>query len=130
MLPSDALVKFILCDSAREEKDNKVSLLGVYPDDTVYLPADARFPAAFPLTLVYFLLDGEGAFSGAIELKTPIPQPPFSGPLPNIQKAAKQPGTILVSFTPFVAGGFGRYEAIMTLNNQRYTRTFTVAPAP
>jgi hypothetical protein len=129
MLPTDALVKFILCDAAREEKDDKISLLGVYPDGIVRLPLDARFPAAFPLALVFFLLDGEGSFDCKFEIKSPPPQPPFGATLPNVlPKNTNQPGTIMLNFTPFVAGGFGKYEVILSVNNQTYIRSFEVGP--
>jgi hypothetical protein len=130
MLPTDASIQFFICDTAREDKDSKVSLLGIYPDRNVHLPADARFPAAFSLALVFFLLDGEGNFNGTVEIKSSVPQqPPISGTLPNIQKAASQPATILVAFMPFIAAGFGTYEVILTLNNHSYTRIFEVTPA-
>ena len=130
VLPTDELIRFIVCDSAREEKYNKISLLGVYADSKVLLPADARFPAAFPLTLVYFLLDGEGPFDAAIEVKPPSPHAPFHAPMPNIKKPVDEAGTVLVAFTPFTANAFGAFEATLILNNQKYTRTFQVAAAP
>jgi hypothetical protein len=128
MLPTDALVEFFVCDTAREDKDNKVSLLGIYPDRRLQLPADARFPAAFIVTFVFFLLDGEGPFEVTVDINTPTAQPPFRAVVPNIQKLANQPATVLVAFMPFVASGFGTYEVILTLNSQSYPRTFEVAP--
>jgi hypothetical protein len=130
MLPTDASVKFIVCEVAREDVGNKVSLLGVFPDGKIRLPADARFPAAFPLTLVFFLLDGQGPFQSTIELLPPAPHPPFRALGPNVQKPADQAGTVLLTFTPFVAGGFGTYEVNLILDNQKYTREFQVSPAP
>jgi hypothetical protein len=73
MPPTDALIKFIVCETARVEKDDKVSLLGVYPDNKIFLPADARFPATFSLSLVFFLLDGTGPLNGKLEIKMPGP---------------------------------------------------------
>jgi hypothetical protein len=128
MLPTDASIQFLVCESAREGKDNKISLLGIFPDRNLRLPADARFPAAFPVTLVFFVLDGEGLFNGTVEIKTSVSQePPISASLPNLQKAADQPATITLAFMPFIAAGFGIYEVILTLNGQKYTRTFEVA---
>jgi hypothetical protein len=130
MLPTDALIKFIVCETARQEKDDKVSLLGLYPDDRILLAADARFPAAFPLSLVYFLLDGTGPFIGKLEIKMPGPHIQFLGEMPKIEKATDRPATILASFMPFVASTFGKYQAILTLDKQAYVREFEVAPKP
>lgn len=130
MLPTDASIKFIVCDAAREETNNKVSLLGIFPDERLQLPGDARFPAAFPVTFVFFLLDGEGSFNGTIEVTGPPDQPPFSAEMPNISKIANQPGTVIAAFTPFISAGFGAYKVILTLNNQKYTREFQVVPLP
>jgi hypothetical protein len=130
MLPTDALIKFIVCETARQEKDDKISLLGVYPDDRILLPADARFPAAFSLSLVYFLLDGIGPFSGKLEIKTPVPNAQFFGGMPNIEKVTDRPSTILATFMPFVASAFGKYQVILTLNTQAYVREFEVVPKP
>jgi hypothetical protein len=130
MLPTNSSIDFVLCDTAREEKDNKVSLLGIYPDKILRLPSDARFPAALSLTLVYFLLDGEGPFDASIEVRSPLPeqQPPFKAEMKNVVKVANQPATVLVAFTPFIAFGFGKYDAILTLDNQSYPRAFEIAP--
>jgi hypothetical protein len=130
MLPTDALIKFVVCDSAREEKDNKVSLLGIYPDGILRLPSDARFPAALTLTLVYFLLDGEGKFDGSIVVRPHLPhlQPPFKAEMKNIVKVANQPATVMVGFAPFIAFAFGKHDAILTLNSQSYPRVFEIAP--
>jgi hypothetical protein len=131
MLPTDAQIKFILCEVAREEKGEKVSLMGIYPDDRVMLPFDVRFPAAFPITFVYFLLDGEGLFNGFLEIRPPTPdQPPFSTKLEKITKEADKAGTIVIAFTPFLAFAFGVHDVTVTLDGQKYLRKFEVAPAP
>lgn len=130
MLPTDALIKFIVCETARQEKDDKISLLGVYPDDRILLPADARFPAAFSLSLVYFLLDGTGPFNGKLEIKMPGPHILFFGEMPKIEKVTDRPASILAAFMPFVASAFGKYQVVLTLNTQAYVREFEVAPKP
>src|SRR5262249_48401318 len=130
MLPTDSLVRFIVCETARQEKDNKVTLLGVFPDDKVLLPVNAQLPAAFSLALVYFFLDGVGPFNGSFEIKSPVTNwPPYQAQMPTVDKAADQPGTLMLSFMPFVAPAFGRYEVKLILNGQDYLRGFEVAAA-
>ncbi len=133
MLPSASLIRFIVCETARDERDGKVSLIGVFPDDKVVLPANAQFPAGFALSLVFFLLDGLGPFTGRIEIRHPR-QPSFFGDLPGIQKLPSNCGTVIVNFTPFIAHEFGRYDAILTLTDttartETYTKSFEVAAA-
>lgn len=130
MLPTDTLVKFILCENAREDKGGKVSLLGVFPDDQILLPADARFPAAFPLALVFFLVDGTGSFPAEFEVQGPRNQPTFQGKLPDVQKPPNNAATVVATFSPFIATQFGKYLATLILSGQRYVRSFDLAPAP
>jgi hypothetical protein len=128
MLPTDSLIQFFVCDTVREEKNNKISLIGLYVDEVIRLAADARFPASFQLSLVYVLRDGQGTFNGTIEVKAPPPHPPFNGQI-SIQKNANEAGVIMLGFTPFVAFAFGKIEVVLTLDSQSYLRNFEIATA-
>lgn len=70
--PKDTSAFFLLFEDAREEVGNKISFMGIYPNNDILLPATATFPAVLA-SLAFSLItrDGEGEFDVKVSLIDP-----------------------------------------------------------
>jgi hypothetical protein len=67
-LPKSDGASFLLCEDVREEVNNKLSMIGVFPDDEILLRKDILVPS---LMAILFARGGEGSCETRISLTDP-----------------------------------------------------------
>jgi hypothetical protein len=130
VFPTDNKMGFIVCDSIRPEVGGKVSLLGycATPHLTVEMPDLANDTiGGLALAVAFVLYDGEGTFSGKIEMKDPNGTVLGMADLDAIVKAAGDPNITYINIPMLPISSMGNYTATLTLENTRnYSRTITI----
>jgi hypothetical protein len=131
-------VKFILAEDARGEGDGKFSLLGVFPDERVWVKGDVPpglGTAAFALpslACVFIITGPPGKYTGHFSVigtdgKTKILDAAIDQSL-EILKG--RPATFVTAMKPFVGPAFGSYSMILELGKEKHKFPFVVEKAP
>ena len=68
---------FLLCEDVREEVNNKLSIIGVFPNDEIVLQKDVLIPSLMP---ILFARGGEGPCKTRISLADPKGQTVIESP--------------------------------------------------
>jgi hypothetical protein len=68
---------FLLCEDVREEVNNKISIIGVFPNDDIVLQKDVVIPSVMA---VLFARGGEGSCETRISLTDPKGQTVIESP--------------------------------------------------
>jgi hypothetical protein len=76
-LPKSDGSSFLLCEDVREEVNNKLSIVGVFPNDDIVLQKDILIPS---LMVVLFARGGEGPCEKRISLTDPKGQTVIESP--------------------------------------------------
>src|SRR5437588_5302234 len=76
-LPKSDGSSFLLCEDVREEVNNKLSIVGVFPNDDIVLQKDILIPS---LMVVLFARGGEGPCETRISLTDPKGQTVIESP--------------------------------------------------
>jgi hypothetical protein len=80
-LPKSDGSSFLLCEDVREEVNNKLSIVGVFPNDDIVLQKDILIPS---LMVVLFARGGEGPCETKISLTDPKGQTVIESPKQTI----------------------------------------------
>lgn len=80
-LPQSDGSSFLLCEDVREEVNNKLTIIGVFPNDDVVLQKDVVIPS---LMAVLFARGGEGTCETTISLTDPKGQAVIESPKQTI----------------------------------------------
>ena len=80
-LPQSDGSSFLLCEDVREEVNNKLTLIGVFPNDDIVLRKDVVIPS---LMAVLFARGGEGTCETRISLTDPKGQAVIESPKQTI----------------------------------------------
>jgi hypothetical protein len=80
-LPKSDGSSFLLCEDVREEVNNKLSIVGVFPNDDIVLQKDILIPS---LMVVLFARGGEGPCETRISLTDPKGQTVIESPKQTI----------------------------------------------
>ena len=76
-LPKSDGSSFLLCEDVREEVNNKLSIIGVFPNDEIVLQKDILIPS---LMAVLFARGGEGSCETTVSLIDPKGQTVIESP--------------------------------------------------
>ena len=76
-LPKSDGASFLLCEDVREEVNNKLSIIGVFPNDEIVLQKDILIPS---LMAVLFARGGEGSCETTVSLADPKGQTMIESP--------------------------------------------------
>ena len=76
-LPKSDGSSFLLCEDVREEVNNKLSIIGVFPNDDIVLQKDILIPS---LMAVLFARSGEGPCETRVSLTDPEGQTVIESP--------------------------------------------------
>jgi hypothetical protein len=76
-LPKSDGSSFLLCEDVREEVNNKLSIIGVFPNDEIVLQKDILIPS---LMAVLFARGGEGPCEKRVSLTDPKGQAVIESP--------------------------------------------------
>jgi len=68
---------FLLCEDVREEVNNKLSIIGVFPNDDIVLQKEVLIPS---LMAVLFARGGEGSYETRVSLTDPKGQTVIESP--------------------------------------------------
>lgn len=104
-------VYFLLADDVREEKNNKVSIIGAFTGDDI-LVHDPQPGKAIPsLALLVIFKNGEGEFDIEMDVLSPSSKKLGKGvEFPGIQMKAGINHSLLIKFPNFVVPEFGVYK--------------------
>lgn len=125
-LPTDSNVDFLVCDTARQEPDGKITLTGFYPTGEIKIDPTARLPVGLNLTFVFVLKDGEGEFRGAFRLYDPLGKELTHNQLPDIKKVAGQGQTVWIGLDAIPVLALGNYAVALGVGDGQYRRNFRV----
>lgn len=103
--------------------------MGAFTGDDLMLSEDLSKPGdpilAIPLVVVFILKDGEGKFTGRLEILTPDGET-RTHEFEQVIKKPNQTATLVVKFWPFPIKSFGIYTMTLVLDEARYSRTFPI----
>jgi hypothetical protein len=117
----------IVADAIRQEAGGKVSLLGVFADGRIVVSVGSSLPLVLPLAFYFLFTDGEGSFDGKLRVLSPTSKVLFDLSLGKQTKHKGQPMTTSVALMGLSLPEWGDYQAILTLDDRRYVRGFSLA---
>ena len=124
-LPKSDGSSFLLCEDVREEVNNKLSIIGVFPNDDVVLQKDIVIPS---LMAVLFARGGEGSCETRVSLTDPKGQTVIESPKQTvvIEKNKVYLAAIRVLAPQLMVG---RYTIKFFFDDTPIQRTFEVKKA-
>jgi len=87
-LPKSDGSSFLLCEDVREEVNNKLSIIGVFPNDDIVLQKDILIPS---LMAVLFARGGKGPCETRISLTDPAGQTVIESPKQTVVLEKNKP---------------------------------------
>ena len=124
-LPKSDGSSFLLCEDVREEVNNKLSIIGVFPNDEVVLQKDVLVPS---LMVVLLARGGEGPCETMVSLTDPKGQTVIESPK---QTAALEKNKVHLAavrvFAPELV--VGQYTIKFFFDDVPIQRTFEVKAA-
>lgn len=116
---------FLLCEDVREEVNNKLSIIGVFPNDDVVLRKDIVIPS---LMAVLFARGGEGSCETKVSLTDPKGQTVIESPK---QTAVLEKNKVHLAAIRVLAPELtvGQYIIKFFFDDQSIQRTFEVKKA-
>jgi hypothetical protein len=131
-LPEARQVRCHLCEDVRQEINGKLSLLGLYPDDTIIVlgkPASALPPgvvAHLNLAVVIVVTGGAGKFDGILRIVAPGGKALFESPMMPVTIERGRSATAGWKIQGVLFPRFGEYKIEFALDRKRYTFAFRV----
>jgi hypothetical protein len=124
-LPKSDGSSFLLCEDVREEVSNKLSIIGVFPNDEIVLQKDILIPS---LMAVLFARRGEGPCETRVSLTDPKGQTVIESPK---QTAVLEKNKIHLAAIRVLAPELmvGRYTIKFFFDEVPIQRTFEVRKA-
>jgi Family of unknown function (DUF6941) len=124
-LPKSNGSSFLLCEDVREEVNNKLSIIGVFPNDDVVLQKNIVIPS---LMAVLFARGGEGSCETRVSLTDPKGQTVIESPKQTvvIEKNKVYLAAIRVLAPQLMVG---RYTIKFFFDDTPIQRTFEVKKA-
>jgi hypothetical protein len=124
-LPKSDGSSFLLCEDVREEVNNKLSIIGVFPNDDVVLQKNIVIPS---LMAVLFARGGEGSCETRVSLTDPKGQTVIESPKQTvvIEKNKVYLAAIRVLAPQLMVG---RYTIKFFFDDAPIQRTFEVKKA-
>jgi len=124
-LPKSDGSSFLLCEDVREEVNNKLSVIGVFPNDDIVLQKDILIPS---LMAVLFARGGEGPCETRISLTDPKGQAVIESPKKTValEKNKAYLAAIRVLAPHLMVG---QYTITFFFDDEPIQRTFEVKTA-
>jgi len=124
-LPKSDGSSFLLCEDVREEVNNKLSIIGVFPNDDIVLQKDIVIPS---LMAVLFARGGEGPCETKVSLTDPKGQTVIESPK---QTAVLEKNKVHLAAIKVLAPELtvGQYIIEFFFDDQSIQRTFEVRKA-
>ena len=130
--PTARNIKFVLCEEVREESHQKLSLLGVFPADSITILGPK--PAALgngvavlaSLAIVVTFKDVEGEFEARLRIAAPDGKVAFDDAIGKVNLAKRGTATLAWKAQGFAVATFGRYLAEVLLDDRSYPFEFEI----
>jgi hypothetical protein len=124
-LPKSDGSSFLLCEDVREEVNNKLTIIGVFPNDEILLQKGILIPS---LMAILFARGGEGSFETRVSLTDPKGQAVIESPKQTtvLEKSKVHLAAIRVLAPELVVG---QYTIKFFFDDESIQRTFEVKPA-
>ncbi|MGO9173568.1 MAG: DUF6941 family protein [Rhodomicrobium sp.] len=120
---------FLAADAVRQEVGGKVTLMGIFADGRIVLPAGTTFPAALPLAFFISFSDGEGVFATRLKVTDPNGRQLADAQVGNATKNPDQPMQVIINFNPFIVPSVGQYTVTLFLDKSVYHNYISVSLA-
>lgn len=130
--PTAGKIKFLVCEQARPEVNNKLSLLGLYPSDKiVFFPEKVgEFPYTLgSLALVFFFQDGCGEFDANVVIAAPNGDINLSSKLNKVKLKSDTGGGLIVTGGPMQFHAEGQYVVSLKIGNKKYEFPLSISGA-
>jgi len=130
--PATKAVKFVLCEDVREEAHQKLSLLGVYPADSVTVvnptppPSGSGVALLASLAIVVVIKDLQGEFGTRLKVVAPDGETTFDEAMGTIQLTHRGAATLTWKIQGFIVPKFGRFRAELHLDDRSYPFEFEI----
>lgn len=123
-------VKFLLCDSVREEVNKKLTILGLYGGDNIIFHPEK--PKAFPyrlqsLSMIFILKNGSGDFDAKFKIIAPDGENVFDKKLKRMQITSGVPAVVGVQVANMEFNAEGNFSAVLRLEKKEYAFSFQVS---
>ena len=124
-LPNSDGSSFLLCEDVREEVNNKLTIIGVFPNDYIVLQKDILIPS---LMAVLFARGGEGSCETRVSLTDPKGRTVIESPkqMTILEKNKVHLAAIRVLAPELTVG---QYTLNFFFNDKPIQRTFEVKKA-
>jgi hypothetical protein len=124
LYPTDQNIWLFIADSIRSEPQGKITLIGYFGGETINVPMNVGFPVTLPISLMFQIRDGIGAFSAEFAIQDADGNTLLRQLLPSIEKREDNHGIIIN--TLITINQIGNYAAVLSLDGKEYTRTIKV----
>ena len=116
---------FLVCEDVREEVNNKLSVIGVFQNDTIALQEEVLIPS---LMAVLFARGGEGSCETKVSLTDPQGNPVIESPKQTVvlEKDNVHLAAVRVLAPHLIVG---QYKIKFFFNDETIERSFQVRPA-
>ena len=125
-LPKDSDVVLLLCEDARLEVGNKITLLGMYAGDDISVWSEEDEKNIGALTFVILIKGKSGKFRAVFEIRKPDKSSFIRHEFGDIEKPAAGAAVPILKFSPFFVEQYGEYLVILSLDGREYIRAFTI----
>lgn len=125
-------VKFILCEDVRMEAHQKLTLLGVFPADSITVlnpkepPGGSGVAVLTSLTVVAVLKQAQGRFDARLRIVAPGGTAAFDEHIGAIELPKRGAATLAAKAMGFVVPAFGSYRAELQLDEKVYPFPFEI----
>jgi hypothetical protein len=131
VLPNNDEVFLILCEDARQEIDNKLSLSGIFIGHIIVVPKGTTISNLNLLFAWFVRGSSQGQFTVGLEIEGPPGFNTVNAGQPGLATKLRDDGAVLViGFKPLNGTINGTYKANLLLDGRKYQETFTVREAP
>lgn len=124
--PTDSKTDFIICENIRQESGGKLALMG-YTANSILQLLHPEFPSAVTMAFAFVFRDGEGEFSGELEIRDPKGESLGTAELEKVTKSPTLPHVAYTNVPMLPIAMEGYFTVILTLDKkQQYKRGFTI----
>lgn len=126
VLPTDANVELVLCDTVRRTPDGKLDIAGYFPIHQVKLDPSVPLPVAINMTFVFVVKDGEGRFKGVFRLDDPLDHELHRSDLDEFTKTAAAPHVIMLQINRIPIERSGNFSVVLEIGGREFRRPMRI----
>ena len=127
VLPREVVV--LVGENVREEKGNKISLMGLYVGDDILIHSAEPKVHLPSLSILVIVRDGQGVFESALVLLEPSGKERALGER-EVEKVKEQNAIFAVTLNNYLVEEFGDYRVKLRLDEEEYEYTFGIKSSP